>query len=426
MLDIRFIRENVELVRKAVKDKKESVDIDKLLQIDEKRRGIIAEVDSMRAERNLLSSQIGELMKTDRSQAMKIKDKAKELSDRIKTLEEDEKGIAIQFDEVLQWVPNIPDDDVPEGKGENDNVTLKIWKNPPEFDFVPKDHTELAESLDILDFKRGAKIAGSSFPLYKGLGAKLERALINFMIDFHTQNNGYTEIFPPFLANTESMFATGQIPKLESDMYNLTNDNLYLIPTGEVPLTNIRRGETIDESELPIKYVAYTPCFRREAGSYGKETKGLIRVHQFNKVEMVKITSKEESAAELEKLLHNAESILQALGIHYRVIELCRGDLSFSAAKCYDIEVWSPALNKFLETSSCSNFKDFQARRSGIKIRRRGGKVELAHTLNGSGVATSRLMISILESYQTKNGSIEIPPVLFPYMNDLKEISLLK
>ena len=304
------------------------------------------------------------------------------------------------------------------GKDETDNVVIKKWGEIPDFSFEPKDHLRLGEDLKLFDFKRSVKMAGGGFPLYTGLGAKLERALINFMLNYHVNKHNYTELFPPFLAHAEAMQNTGQLPKFKDDMYEIQDDALYCIPTAEVPVTNIHQGEIIPETELPKKYVAYSACFRREAGSYGKDTKGLLRVHQFNKVELVKFVDPDDSYKELETLLENAEAILQALGLHYRVLELCSGDLSFSAAKCYDLEVWSPAENKYLVVSSCSNFEYFQARRSNIRYRKNiTGKSELLHTLNGSGVATPRLMVALLETYQQDDGTIKLPAALQPFMN---------
>ncbi len=422
MLDLKFIRENAEIVKKAVRDKNENVDIDKLLELDSKRRSLISRLDNLRRERNRLSSLIGKLVKEGVGQAMELKSEARALSEEIKALEVEESALTSELRTLLSWVPNIPDRDIPIGRGHADNVVVKKWGEAPRFSFEPKDHVELGTKLGILDFPRASKIAGAFFPLYKGPGARLERALITFMLNLHTQQNGYTELFPPFLANSDSMFATGQIPKLSEDMYYLPDDNLYLIPTGEVPLTNYHKGEILREEELPIKYAAYTPCFRREAGSYGKETRGLIRVHQFNKVELVKLTLPEESDKELESLLADAESVLQALGLHYRVVLLCTGELSFSAVKCYDIEIWSPVERKYLEVSSCSNFRDFQARRANIRLRRKDGTLVYPHTLNGSGVATARLLVALLETYQTARGTIIVPEPLRPYLGGLEEI----
>ena len=315
-----------------------------------------------------------------------------------------------KLNDLLYQTPNPPHESSPKGSDENDNVEIRTWGEKPTFSFQPKAHLEIVDNLALLDFQRGAKLSGSGFPLYTGMGAKLERALINSMIDHHASEYGFKELFPPVLMRKESMVTTGQLPKFEEDMYHTEVDNLYLAPTAEVPVTNIHRDEILDEADLPIYYVAYSPCFRRESGSYGKDTRGLLRVHQFNKVELVKFTTPDSSYQELEDLTLQAESILKKLGLHYRVVELCTGDLSFAAAKCYDIELWAPGEQKWLEVSSCSNFESFQARRGNIRYRRTAdNKVDFLHTLNGSGVATPRLMIALLETYQTKEGSIKFP-----------------
>jgi seryl-tRNA synthetase len=341
----------------------------------------------------------------------------REVGNKIKTLEDEAINFKAQIHSALEVIPNTPHESVPIGKDETDNKVVKEWGEKPVFDYDIKDHLELGSTLNLLDFDRAAKIAGSGFPLYTGLGAKLERALINYMLDFHIKEHSYKEIFPPFLARGSSLYTCGQLPKFADDMYHTEKDQLYLIPTAEVPVTNIHADEILDEDSLPINYTASSACFRREAGSYGKETRGLLRVHQFNKVEMVKFVRPEKSYDELEQLLANAEAILQSFGLHYRVLELCTGDLSFSAAKCFDLEVWSPAEKQWLEVSSCSNFEDFQARRGNIRYRRSSdNKTDYVHTLNGSGVATPRLMIALLESYQTPDGKVIIPKCLQPYM----------
>jgi len=421
MLDIRRIRENPEEIKRAVEAKRENVSIDRILELDRNHREVVTRLNRMRAELNNVSREISRVMGCEPEQARILREKATELSRAIKEGEEQERSFKGELENLLAWVPNIPHSSVPVGRDSNDNVVVREWGEKPNFPFKPRDHLELGDCAKLFDFKRASKISASFFPLYTDKGAKLERALINFMLDVHTEN-GYTELFVPFMANRASMFGCGQIPKLEDDMYRVASEDLFLIPTAEVPLTNFRRDEPIPEQELPLKYTAYTPCFRREAGSYGKTTKGLQRVHQFNKVELVKIVKPETSYDELESLVNDAERILQLLGLHYRVVLLCTGDLSFSASKCYDIEVWSPAENKYLEVSSCSNFEDFQARRANIKYRKRDGKMEYVHTLNGSGVATPRLMISLLETYQKENGTIIIPEVLQPYLNGIKEI----
>jgi len=417
MLDLKFIRENPEIVREAISSKGEKVNLDKILDMDKKRRKTLEKSDLLKHRRNEVSKEISRIKKegiepSDLISEMKI------VSEKIKKYDIELKEIETELHSLLLTVPNIPHPSVKRGKSAEDNRIVKIWGEKPEFDFEPKDHLELGEKLKLFDFKRGAKIVGSSFPLYTGIGAFLERALLNFMLDVHTQKHKYKEIFPPFLSNRTSMLGTGQLPKLEEDMYICELDDLFLIPTAEVPLTNIHRNEILNGKDLPIYYTAYSACFRREAGSYGKETRGFQRVHQFNKIEMVKFVLPETSYDELETLLQDAEDILQMLELHYRVVELCTGDLSFAAAKCYDIEVWSPAEQKYLEVSSCSNFEDFQARRSNIKFRRKKGvKPEFVHTLNGSGVATARLLIAVLETYQTDEGTILVPDVLRKYLN---------
>ncbi|MCX7798214.1 MAG: serine--tRNA ligase [Melioribacter sp.] len=418
MLDIKFIRENPELVRQGLINKNSADVVDEILQLDEKRRTLISKSDELKALRNKVSSQIP-ILKKKGEDTSSIFAEMKKVGDEIAELDKQLKEVEDKLEEILRWTPNLAHSSVPVGKSAEDNVEVRRWIPEGfsfEFDFEVKDHIELGKKLDILDFERGTKISGSGFPLYKGKGATLERALINFMLDYHLQHHGYKEVFPPILVNRESMKGTGQIPKLEEDMYFIEKDGLYPIPTAEVPITNIHRDEILQEKDLTIKYVGYTPCFRREAGSYGKESKGFLRVHQFNKVEMVKFTKPEDSYDELESLVKDAEDILQALKIPYRVILLCTGDLSFSAAKCYDIETWSPAEKKWLEASSCSNFEAFQARRANIRFRREETKkVEYVHTLNGSGLATSRLMVSLLENYQTPEGKIIIPKALHKY-----------
>ncbi len=421
MLDLRFIRENFELVKEGIKNKGEKVAIDNFLELDKNRRQIVSEVDNLKHRRNLVSDEIGKLKKENKD-ARDLILEMKTVSEKIKILDSKIQNIENEIYNIIITIPNIPHPSVPVGD-ESHNKLIKSWGEIQEYDFPLKDHLELGKDLDILDFLRASKISGGGFPLYKGLGARLERALINFMLDLHIDKHGYTEIFPPFLANRESMFGTGQLPKLEEDMYLCSSDDIFLIPTAEVPLTNIHRNEILDVSKLPLYYTAYSACFRREAGSYGKDTKGFLRVHQFNKVEMVKIVKPETSYDELETLLKDAEEVLQLLELPYRVVVLASGDLSFAGAKCYDIEIWAPAEKKFLEVSSCSNFEDFQARRTGIRFRRtKGSKSEFVHTLNGSGVATPRLFVALLETYQTDEGSVIIPEVLRKYMGDINII----
>ena len=418
MLDLKYIRENPELVKQGIRNKNEKDRVDEILTLDEKRRELILRGDELKSQRNQVSSQIP-VMKKEGKDISDLLASMKVVSDQIAEIDSELRNIENELNDILMFVPNMPHETVPVGKSAEDNVEVRQWL-PEGFSFENKekrlDHIELGKKLNILDFERGAKISGSGFPVYIGKGATLERALINFMLDYHLQNHNYTEVFPPFLVNRESMKGTGQLPKMEEDMYAIEKDDLYPVPTAEVPITNMYRNEIIGESELPVRHVGYSACFRREAGSYGKESKGFLRVHQFNKVEMVKLVKPETSYAELENLVNDAEDILKALKIPYRILLLCTGDLSFSAAKCYDIETWSPAEKKWLEASSCSNFENFQARRANIRFRNEETKKpEFVHTLNGSGLATSRLMVSILENYQTGDGKITVPEVLQKY-----------
>lgn len=417
MLDLKFIRENPEQVREGLRQKGVPDEVDPILQLDERRREIIQKVETLKHERNDLTQQVSQLKKSGKSTDDVIQ-RTREISQTIKNLDDELKNIEISLKSILDRQPNLPHASVPVGKDSSQNVVVKTWGELPEFDFEISNHLEIAERLDILDFPRGSKISGRGFPVYKGKGAKLERALINFMLDIQSNEHGYKEIFPPFLVNRESMYGTGQLPKLQEDMYFCEQDDLFLIPTAEVPLTNLHRDEILPGDKLPLKYCGYTACFRREAGSWGKDTRGFLRVHQFNKVELVKIVPPETSYQELELLLKDACRIPELLEIPYRVVELCTGDLSFSAAKCYDIEVWSPAEKRWLEASSCSNFEDFQARRMNLRFRRNPtAKPEFPHTLNGSGMATSRLMVALLENYQTDEGSVIVPDVLQSYTN---------
>ena len=418
MIDIKLIRENPELVKQGIKNKNEKDTVDDVLRLDEERRSLITSTEELKAQRNQVSGKIPQMKKAGED-VSKVLAEMKQVSNEITELDTKLKNVEKEVNELLMFIPNLPHSTVPVGETAEDNVEVRQWL-PEGFSLEKKekklDHLELGKKLGILDFERGAKISGSGFPVYIGKGATLERALINFMLDLHVNLHNYIEVFPPFLVNKDSMQGTGQLPKMADDMYYIEKDDLYTIPTAEVPITNLHRNEIIDETELPKNYVGYTACFRREAGSYGKEAKGFLRVHQFNKVEMVKIVKPEDSYAELEKIVNDAEDILKELKIPYRIILLCTGDLSFSAAKCYDIETWSPAENKWLEASSCSNFEDFQARRASIKFRKKSAKKpEFAHTLNGSGLATSRLMVSILENYQTPEGDVIVPEVLQKY-----------
>ncbi len=428
MIDLKFIRENTEDVRQMLADRRTEAELDRLVELDARWRENLTHTQSLKAHQNQVSQQIAERKKAKQDATETIAGMRK-LSQEIKELTAEANATKTEIDAILLTIPNMPEASTPVGMGEDDNIEIKMWGELPSFDFELKPHWEIAEQLDIVDFQRGAKVAGSNFVLFKGVGARLERALIQFMLDLHTTQHGYTEISPPFLANRPTMTGTGQIPKLEPDMYRCDRDeenpdsDLFLIPTAEVPVTNMFSGEILAGDELPIYYTAYTPCFRREAGAYGKDTRGLQRIHQFDKVEMVKFTTPETSYAEHETLLANAESVLQALGLPYRVVQHCTVELSFAAAKCYDIEVWAPARQRFLEVSSCSNFEDFQARRSSIRFRREAGaRPEFVHTLNASGTALPRVVIALLETYQNPDGTVRVPAVLQPYMGGLKQI----
>lgn len=414
MLDIKIIRENPEAVQKAVESKNVKIDLNTIITLDDMRRNIGKETDDMKSVRNKVSQTISLKKRNKENASADIADMQK-LSTKIK---ENDAKLAIIVNELktlLLEIPNIPSSSTPVGKNENDNIEISSWGKKREFDFKPKDHLDVAEKLKMLDLKRGAKISGSGFPLYTGWGARLERSLINFMLDLHTSEHGYTEVFPPYLVNSDSATGTGQLPKMADDMYHLEEDDLWFIPTAEVPVTNIHRDEVLSSADFPIKYVAVSACFRREAGSYGKDTRGLQRLHQFNKVEMVQFVHPDNSYEDWKKLINNAETVLQKLELPYRILELCTGDLSFAAARCHDIELWSPGTEKWLEVSSCSNFEDFQARRSNIRFKDDKG-MKFVHTLNGSGVATPRLMIAIIENYQQADGSLLIPKALQPYM----------
>lgn len=422
MLDLKFIRENVDKVKEAVKNKNEKADIDLILSLDEERRTLLSQADELKHQRNVVSEKIAQ-MKKAKQDAQKEIERMREVSEQIDSLDKELKEIDEKIAGLLLTVPNVPHSSVTIGFNEDSNVVVRTWGEVPKFDFEPRPHWELGQILGILDLPKAAKVTGTGFLVLTGKGAKLQRALINFMLDLHTKKHGYEEILPPFLVNRPSMIGTGQLPKLEEDMYLCEKDDLFLIPTAEVPVTNLHRDEILKAEQLPIYYTAYTACFRREAGAYGKDTRGMIRVHQFDKVELVKFVKPETSYDELESLLIDAEEVLQLLGLPYRVRILCTGDLSFAAAKCYDIEAWAPGVGKYLEVSSCSNFEDFQARRMGIRFRpKEGGKLQYVHTLNGSGVALPRTMIALLENYQTKEGTVIIPETLRPYMDGLEEI----
>jgi seryl-tRNA synthetase len=415
MLDVRFVSENVEAVKEALRKRNYDFSLDEFIALDEKRRSLLKEIEVLRNKRNNVSEEIGRLKREkkdaeDLLREMKIvSDSIKEMDDSLRILEEKSKSFILN-------IPNIPHESVPVGKDETENQVIRTWGEPGKVDFQPLNHWDIAEMHDIIDFDRASKIAGARFALMKGAGARLERALMNFMLDLNT-SKGYIEVFPPILVNRESMTGTGQLPKFEAELFRIADPEFYLIPTAEVPVTNIHRDEILKESDLPIYYTAYTPCFRREAGSYGKDTRGLIRQHQFNKVELVKFVKPEDSYNELEKLTKDAEDILQKLGLPYRVVALCTGDIGFSATKTYDLEVWLPGQQRYREVSSCSNFEDFQARRANIRFKREGKKgTEFVNTLNGSGLAIGRTVVAILENYQQKDGSVVIPEALRPYM----------
>jgi seryl-tRNA synthetase len=416
MLDLKYIRANLELVRQAICNKNEKADLDQLLALDDKRRKLQFEFDTLKSKQNQVSQEIAQ-KKRNKEDATELIEQMGSVAEQIKQLNNELSETEKSLEAILLWIPNVPHPDVPVGKDESFNRLIREWGSKPEFAFTPKDHVEVAEHNHLLDMQRGAKLTGSGFPVYTGLGANLERALINFMLTFHQQNHGYKELAVPFIVNRKTMTGTGQLPKLENDMYRIDEEDYFLIPTAEVPITNFYADEILPLAKLPVKLVGQTPCFRREAGSYGKETKGLQRVHQFNKVEMVRFVHPDESYAVLEEMVRNAEAILQALGLHYRVIELCTSDLSFASARTYDLEVWAPGAQRYLEVSSVSNFEDFQARRASIRFRDADGKVRFVHTLNGSGLATPRTMIAILETYQQADGSIKIPDVLKPWLD---------
>ncbi|WP_297445161.1 serine--tRNA ligase [Desulfurobacterium sp.] len=419
MLDIKAIRKNPEKIKERLflRNPELTEKVDALLEVDKKRREIITELESLKALRNKLSKEIGKLFREKKiEEANQKKREAEKASEKSKSLEEQLKAVEETFNSLILSIPNIPHETVPVGKDETENVPVRYWGEKPEFDFEPIPHWDIAEKLDILDFERATKLAGSRFVIYKKWGAKLERALINFMLDLHTQEHGYEEIIPPFMVNTKTLTGTGQLPKFADDLYKIEGEDLWLIPTAEVPLTNIHSGEILPEKELPKYYTAYTPCFRKEAGSHGKDVRGIMRLHQFNKVELVKIVHPSESYNELEKLVNEAEKVLQLLDLHYRVVALCTGDLGFSAAKTYDIEVWIPSQNRYREISSCSNCEDFQARRAMIRFRDKEGKTRFVHTLNGSGLAVGRTVIAILEQYQQKDGSVIVPEALRSYL----------
>jgi seryl-tRNA synthetase len=423
MLDLKFIRTNLDIVKQAVKNRGYQLDLSALETAHKKRREILPGLESLRHRKNKVSEEIAQLKKKGQDAANLIAE-MKEVSMDIKEMETSLTLVDEALKPLLMIIPNIPHQSVPIGTGDKDNPVLRTWGEARETDFEPLSHWDLGENLGILDFARASKIAGARFALYRGEGALLERALINFMLDTHTRERGYTEVLPPFMVNSACMTGTGQLPKFKEDLFKIENWDLYLIPTAEVPVTNIHREEVLSEEALPVRYVSYTPCFRSEAGSYGKDTRGLIRQHQFNKVELVKFAKPDDSYGELEKLTADAELILQRLELPYRVVTLCTGDLGFSSAKTYDLEVWMPGQKVYREISSCSNFEDFQARRAGIRYKKKGrAGTELVHTLNGSGLAVGRTLAAVLENYQQRDGSVFIPKALQPYMGGMEAIT---
>jgi len=423
MLDLKFIRQNTELVKEKLMTRGvEAEKVDEFVRLDQERRDNLVKVETLKKHRNDVSQDIAKLKREKQNADDKIKE-MKEVGEDIKALDDNINAIDEKLEYIAHTLPNLPAEGVPVGADEDENVELRKWENPRQFDFEPKPHWEVAENLDILDFERGAKVSGSRFLFYKGAGARLERAVYNLMLDTHIYEHGYTEMIPPYIVNDKSMFGTGQFPKFKEDVFQLENSNYTLIPTAEVPLTNYYRDEILDNDALPIYFTALSPAFRSEAGSAGRDTRGLIRLHQFNKVEMVKFSKPETSYDELEKMTNNAEAILQKLNLPYRVIVLCTGDMGFSAAKTYDIEVWIPAQETYREISSCSNCEDFQARRAKIRYRDDEDKVQYVHTLNGSGLAVGRTVAAILENYQNEDGSVTIPDALVPYMGGMTKIT---
>lgn len=421
MLDLKYVRGNPGVVRDALAKRGSPVSLDDFLYLDEQRRDKLFIVEQMKSRRNIVSEEIGCLKKSGKDTKDMVQE-MRDLSRQIKERDEEIKIIEEKLHNILLNIPNIPHQSVPVGSGEADNQVVRVWGEPRKFDFAPRPHWEIGESLDIIDFERGGKVTGARFSFYKGFGSRLERSVISFMMDLHTTEHNYVEIFPPFMVNRDSMIGTGQLPKFADDMFKIEGTEYYLIPTAEVPVTNLYRNEILDGEKLPVYHCAYSACFRAEAGAAGRDTRGLIRQHQFNKVELVKFCKPEHSYEELEKLTADAERVLQLLGLPYRVVVLCTGDLGFSSAKTYDIEVWLPSYQDYKEISSCSNFEDYQARRGGIRFRNQKGKTELAHTLNGSGLAVGRTVAAILENYQEADGTVTIPEVLRPYMGGLAKI----
>ena len=422
MLELKFVRQNLKQIETSLENRGESADLESFIDCDAQRKTLLLEIEDLRHRRNVVSDKIA-AMKRNKENADNLVAEMRQVADRIKVLDQDLSENEGKINHILFRIPNLPHHSVPIGKDSSENPVINKVGSVPNFDFEPQPHWVLGENLKIFDFETASKITGARFPLYLGAGARLERALINFMLDIHTTKHGYKEILPPFIVNRDSMTGTGQLPKFEEDLFKLQGWDYFMVPTAEVPVTNIHKGEVLDEEVLPILYTAYTPCFRSEAGSYGKDTRGLIRQHQFNKVELVKFTTPETSYDELETLLNNAEAILNYLEIPYQVINLCTGDLGFSAAKTYDIEVWMPAQGVYREISSCSNFESFQARRANIRFKRKGKKgTELVHTLNGSGLAVGRTVAALLENYQQADGSVLLPKILRPYMGGMEKI----
>lgn len=422
MLDVKLLRDNLDEVKARMATRGAAVDWENFVAIDRERRESLANIERLKERKNRLSGEIGKLKKSGADASALMKE-TEEISDAIGKSEAPLAAIEARFEEFMLTLPNLPSPTVKVGKNEHDNREVRRWGEPEPFDFAPKNHWDIGEELGILDFQRAAKIAGARFAVYRGAGARLERSLINFMLDLHTGENGYQEMLPPALVNRAALVGTGQLPKFEADLFHLAPGDWFLIPTAEVPLTNLHREETLEREQLPIKYVAYTPCFRSEAGSYGKDVRGLIRQHQFNKVEMVKLTEPETSYDELEAMVQNAEEVLRRLKIPYRVVELCTGDMGFGAAKTYDLEVWLPGQNAYREISSCSNCEEFQARRANIRYRKdKKGRPVFVHTLNGSGLAVGRTLVAVLENYQQKDGTVIVPEVLRPYMGGMEKI----
>jgi seryl-tRNA synthetase len=423
MIDVRMLRENPQRVREAMEARGVPLDLGDLLSLDARARELNRQWEDLQHRRKSLSQEIGQRMR-DGQDASQIKAEVQAIGERLKSVEAERQEAEARFEARMLEIPNLPHESVPVGKDDTENVEVRRWGSLPDFEFDPKPHWELGEAMEILDFQRGAKLARTRFTLLRGAGALLERALTQFMLDLHTREHGYREVLPPFMANRECLMGTGQLPKFEEDLFRVQGWDLYLIPTAEVPVTNIHRGETLEEADLPLRYTAYTPCFRSEAGSYGKDVRGLIRQHQFDKVELVKFTTQESSWDELEGLLRDAEEVLRRLGLPYRVMALCTGDMGFSAAKTYDIEVWLAGQGVYKEISSCSNFTDFQARRAQIRYRLNGKKgTRFVHTLNGSGLAVGRTLVAVLEHYQRADGSVEVPQVLRPYMGGMEVIT---